>query len=72
MDKYPGSPNRCPACGNVVRIGPFLPIGEMPCPCCRRLLWFVVIRGEPHFFLPGEVDSLDLVELVMDLEDDQK
>jgi acyl carrier protein len=98
-----GSPNRCPICGNLVRIEPSL-FGEAPCPCCGHLLWFLVLRGQPHFFLPEEspelrervlaricenlgvnkdallsdpsfrsevgIDSLDLVELVLELEEE--
>jgi acyl carrier protein len=98
-----GSPNRCPVCGNAVRIEPSL-FGEATCPCCGHLLWFLVLKGKPHFFLPEEkaelrerifaricenlgvnkdalpadslfgsetgLDSLDLAELVMELEED--
>jgi len=35
-----GSPNRCPVCGNQVRIEPSTPPGDAPCPCCGHLLWF--------------------------------
>jgi hypothetical protein len=35
-----GESNRCPICGNEVRIEPSRPPGDAPCPCCGHLLWF--------------------------------
>jgi hypothetical protein len=64
-----GPPNRCPACGNTLPPKPDLLCGEAPCPHCGHRLWFFVIKGESYFFLPEVVDSLDLVELFMDLEE---
>lgn len=61
--------NRCPACGNTLRPKPDLLCGEAPCPHCGRRLLFFVIRGETQFFLPAEVDSLDFVELMMEVEE---
>src|SRR5262245_4009386 len=36
-----GSPNRCPVCGNLLRIEPSQPPGDAPCPTCGHLLWFL-------------------------------
>lgn len=36
-----GTPNRCPVCGNEVKIEPSVPAGDAPCPHCGTLLWFV-------------------------------
>lgn len=33
-------PNRCPVCGNEVKIEPSTPVGDAPCPHCGTLLWF--------------------------------
>jgi len=35
-----GDPNRCPICGNALRIDPSRPPGDAPCPKCGILLWF--------------------------------
>jgi hypothetical protein len=35
-----GLPQRCPVCGNEVRIEPSAPPGDAPCPFCGCLLWF--------------------------------
>jgi len=35
-----GAPNRCPVCGNSIRIEPSIPPGDAPCPNCGSLLWF--------------------------------
>jgi anti-anti-sigma factor len=35
-----GEPNRCPICGNVVRIEPSKDTHDAPCPHCGHLLWF--------------------------------
>lgn len=91
-----GSPNRCPACGNAVRVEPSRPFGDAPCPSCGTLLWFVASGPEPRFFDPADpefmafvaarfgvdseavrggrwdelgIDSLDLVELVLEWEE---
>ncbi len=36
-----GLPNRCPICGNELRIEPSEPLNDAPCPHCGQLLWFV-------------------------------
>jgi hypothetical protein len=35
-----GSPNRCPVCGNEVKLDPSKPTLDAPCPHCGHLLWF--------------------------------
>ena len=35
-----GAPNRCPVCGNSLRIEPSTPPGDAPCPNCGSFLWF--------------------------------
>ena len=35
-----GDHQRCPICGNEVRIDPTRPPGDAPCPHCGALLWF--------------------------------
>ena len=35
-----GVPNRCPVCGNDLRIEPSRPTLDAPCPHCGHLLWF--------------------------------
>jgi hypothetical protein len=37
-----GMPNRCPVCGNEVKIEPSMPVGDAPCPHCGTLLWFML------------------------------
>jgi hypothetical protein len=92
-----GTPNRCPVCGNAVRIESSQPFGDAPCPACGTLLWFVSGGdGSRLFFDPGAaglvervagrlgvspdavrsrrlddlgLDSLDVVELAMELEE---
>jgi acyl carrier protein len=45
-----GDSNRCPLCGNEVRIEPSQPFGDAPCPHCGTLLWFVRMNSETKFF----------------------
>src|SRR5437763_1205290 len=35
-----GEPNRCPVCGQDVRVEPSGGPRDAPCPCCGQLLWF--------------------------------
>jgi len=35
-----GEPNKCPVCGEKVRLEPSRPPGDAPCPRCGTLLWF--------------------------------
>jgi FHA domain len=61
-----GELNRCPVCGETVRLEPSRPPGDAPCPSCGRLLWFpasAVTSCEPNGKLVpvGGVDSIPLV-----------
>jgi len=52
-----GRPNRCPICGNDLRIEPSLYTLDAPCPRCGHLLWFapfgeivpVLSASQPRF-----------------------
>jgi anti-anti-sigma factor len=35
-----GQPNRCPVCGDFLKMEPSNPAGDAPCPRCGHLLWF--------------------------------
>jgi acyl carrier protein len=76
-----GEPNRCPICGARVIIQPSLGSGDAPCPRCGHLLWWLQQRfpgAMPAENLTADMlladlaglgaDSLDTVELVMELE----
>jgi acyl carrier protein len=79
-----GMPGKCPTCGNRICIHPSRPTGDVPCLRCGALLWFVVVEGAarcyPHWAVSlrkkqfiaaftASPDSLDVVELVMELEE---
>jgi anti-anti-sigma factor len=79
-----GEPNRCPVCGNTLRIEPSDPAGDAPCPHCGHLLWFTrellgdvqVIRLTGDRLQPGWLDRLfeaikmrPRMRLVLDLGD---
>ena len=62
-----GVPNCCPACGGEVHLDPSSPLGDVPCPHCGHLLWFlkksiddVVILT----FLPGLTSGSESFERV--------
>jgi acyl carrier protein len=74
-----GIPNRCPLCGAEVCIEPSQPAGDAPCPRCGHLLWFLSDRfgvssdrlnRSTSFIEAIGADSLDVVELVMELEEE--
>jgi acyl carrier protein len=79
-----GEPNRCPICGSRIIIEPSLGTGDAPCPRCGHLLWWFQQRvPAPALFanLSADTpladvvaglggDSLDTVELVMELEEE--
>jgi acyl carrier protein len=73
-----GDPHRCPICGEVVVVEPSEPLGDSTCPRCGSLLMRVYeqlgvererITAQTTFKELG-VDSLDTVELVMELEEE--
>ena len=78
-----GSPHQCPICRKNVRVEPSNPAGDAPCPNCGHLLrWFRVHLADklgvnPDQVTPGNsliedflADSLDMVELVLELEEE--
>lgn len=75
---------RCPTCDKLIAVDPSQLTGEALCPRCRARLWFVVVEGKARLYLHDKVspskkqfitaftaspDSLDRVELVMELEE---
>src|SRR5438105_4042397 len=77
-----GLPNRCPVCGNALVIEPSTPPGDVPCPnCAPLLLWFQnhladrFVLARDHITLNANLrengaDSLDLAELMMEMQDE--
>ena len=73
-----GLPNRCPICGGEFDLEPSLPTGDAPCPQCGHLLWWFQqkfdrldrVDANTRFVEELKADSLDVVELVMELEDE--
>jgi len=68
-----GQPFRCPVCGEDTDIEPAL-AGEACCPACGELLWWFRDRVDARLKLEdsledANLDSLELVELVMQLEE---
>jgi acyl carrier protein len=76
-----GEPQRCPVCDNVSRLEPSFPGGDACCPTCGHLL--LVVRDRVSDALgkilekfslstslsDAALDSMDIVELVMELEE---
>lgn len=78
-----GIPHRCPVCGKLSAVEPSYPGGDSCCPSCGQLLWWFRDRfGRNADVAPAEImltssfieldgaDSLDIVELVMELEEE--
>ena len=77
-----GLPHRCPVCNGVAAVEPSYPGGDACCPTCGHLLWwFRDWLGNRAGVDPADVrlsssfrdlaaDSLDMVELVMELEEE--
>lgn len=81
-----GVPGQCPICEKLICVDPSLPTGDVPCPRCGTLLWFVVAEGAYRFYPQGDIsprkkqllellanaptDSLEFVEFVMELEEE--
>ncbi|MFO0808676.1 MAG: acyl carrier protein [Gemmataceae bacterium] len=68
-----GEPVRCRVCGNVAALEPSDPGGDVICPSCGALAWFrgrfgADVERTSHLRDLG-VDSLDVVELIMELEE---
>ena len=74
-----GVPNHCPLCGADVCVEPSQPPGDAPCPRCGHLLWFIcnTLGVKPEQVTPSAsfadvygVESLDIVDLVMGIEEE--
>lgn len=74
-----GLPHRCPICGNDSAIDPSLPGGDSTCPSCGHLLWWFRDRlglasdqRDLHSLLLDDLgeDSLEMAELIMELEEE--
>jgi len=72
-----GLPARCPICGHSFLLEPSFPAGDAPCPSCGHLLWWFHERfiQSASPITPGtrlredlKLDSLEIVELVMEIE----
>jgi hypothetical protein len=58
--KPQAGPSRCPECQAIFCLEPTAPTGEVPCPYCRRPLWFVWLyhRHPEVFYYPaGDVSA---------------
>lgn len=74
-----GNPHRCPVCSKTCAVEPSYPGGDSCCPSCGELLWWFRDRvaqyvgaeqiGLSTSFLDIGADSLDVVELIMELEE---
>ncbi len=77
-----GIPHRCRVCGQVSAVEPSYPGGDSCCPACGELLWWFRDRlSQDAEIAPDQItlstnfaadlgaDSLDVVELVMELEE---
>ncbi len=78
-----GVPHRCPVCGKMSAVEPSYPGGDSCCPSCGQLLWWFRDRlSRDAGVVPERItlfssftedigaDSLDIVELVMELEEE--
>jgi acyl carrier protein len=78
-----GTPHRCPVCGKKSAVEPSYPGGDSCCPNCGELLWWFRDHLSRHAGVAPEritlsssfteavgADSLDLVELVMEMEEE--
>jgi acyl carrier protein len=75
-----GLPFGCPICGRSAMIEPSMGTGDAVCPSCGHLIWWFRnqiasrTRMEPKIvaielrFDESGLDSLDIVELIMELE----
>lgn len=78
-----GIPHRCPICNKVSSVEPSYPGGDSCCPSCGQLLWWFRDRLSREAGVVSEritlsssfaedigADSLEIVELVMELEEE--
>jgi acyl carrier protein len=77
-----GTPHRCPVCGKESFVESSIPTGDSCCPSCGQLLWWFrdrlahlsnnpieQITLNSSFTSDMATDSLDIVELVMEIEE---
>ena len=67
-----GAAERCPACGTEVAVELLNSAGDMPCPHCRRLLWFLRKYASGAViltFLPGLMSGWEAMERVQEVQD---
>jgi acyl carrier protein len=75
-----GIPHRCPICGEAAMVEPSYPGDDACCPACGHLLWWFRDRLSGAAALAAidldssleslGVDSLEIVEIVMELEEE--
>jgi len=70
-----GFPHKCPICGEIALLEPAYPNGDSVCPACGSLVLFIRDRVGVHADLSSTLkelgaDSLDVVELIMELEEE--
>lgn len=78
-----GQPLRCDVCGAMAVVETSLDLGDATCPACGNLLWRLRLRFASEFGVSSDdvrlatqlqrdlgAESLDVVELVMELEDE--
>ena len=74
-----GSPHKCPLCGAISNLEPAFPGGDAVCPACGQLVWWFRDRYGERLAEMLEtlsldstlkLDSLDVVELIMELEEE--
>lgn len=71
-----GLPHRCPVCDKYASVEPSYPAGDSICPSCGELLWWFRDRFGASVALESLLtddlgaDSLELVELAMELEEE--
>jgi acyl carrier protein len=78
-----GLPHQCPVCGKIAALEPSYPGGDSVCPSCGHLLWLFrdrignelgvnldQIKFDTLLSAEIGVDSLDLAEVVMELEEE--
>jgi anti-sigma B factor antagonist len=68
----PQKPVYCPACGNAIATEPLASAGDVPCPHCGQLLWFVRRSDNGAVvlsFLPGLMVGSESRERIDDVTD---
>ena len=70
-----GEPHQCPICGELVATEPSAPLGDSTCPQCGSLLMMIkdgLNLRELHWNDKASKlgDSIEIVELVMELEEE--